>query len=52
MGNEIAYLMATKCKIFLARGAARLQPRPGGQLPGPLRTPRSQTVLPSPTIQN
>ena len=46
MGNEIAYLMPTKYKIF----AAPLQPPQGGQLPGPLRTPRSHTVLP--TIQN
>ena len=50
MGYEIAYLMPTKCKICLARGAAPLQPLPGGQLPGPMQTPRSQTVLP--TIQN
>ena len=42
MDNEIAYLMPTKYKIFL-RGRFPLQP-------GPLRTPCSQTVLP--TIQN
>ena len=43
----------TICQIqnFLKQGGAvSLQPPPGGQLPGPLRTPRSQSVLP--TIQN
>ena len=50
MGNEIAYLMPTKCKIFLGKERCPWQPPPGGQLPGPLPTPRSQTVLP--TIRN
>ena len=54
MGNEIAYhdiSWAHQIQNFLKQGGAvSLQPPPGGQLPGPLRTPRSQSVLP--TIQN
>ena len=37
-------------KFFKQGSAVSLQNPPGGQLPGPLRTPRSQSVLP--TIQN
>ena len=54
MGNEIAYhdiSCAHQIHNFLKQGGAvSSQPPPGGQLPGPLRTPRSQSVLP--TIQN
>ena len=52
MGNEIAYhdiSCAHQIQNFLKQGGA-VSLQPGGQLPGPLRTPRSQSVLP--TIQN
>ena len=53
MGNEIAYhdiSCAHQIQNFLKQGGAvSLQPPPGGQLPGPLRTPRSQSVLPAMT---
>ena len=49
MGNEIAYLMLTENNIFLGKGALPpYNPRQGADRP--LRTPCSQTVLP--TIQN
>ena len=45
MGNEIAYhdiSCAHRIQNFLKQGVAlSLQPPLGGQLPGPLRTPRS-----------
>ena len=50
MGNEIANPMPTKYKIFLGKGVLPLTTPTSGPAPGPLRTPRSQTVLP--TIQN
>ena len=49
MGNEIANPMPIKYKIFLGKGALPFAIPTRGPAPGPMRTPRSQTVLP--TIQ-